>query len=611
MDPSRPKPVTIISTRSFSSQESSLNSTAPSETKPGARVPGAFASQGTRDGANYLDGWELIRAVVTLNLANGVAFIDLMGVTALLTQVGRDLNAGDSIAWAATSQLVGATLGLSILGYLSDIWSRRKMLMVAQTLLLLSTLGCGLSRYSHSPVFFFVTRAFCGVATGSISNLMNIAQNDILPRERRNKYQGIQGMSIALGSITGMLTGAVLVHRWQDFYFIESGLALGSIAMTYFNVPANCQSPTRDTVWAALKSVDVLGILSGAGFVLPGLTLICQFEDLKDNSPAFVALIVLTGCSFLAFMGLGLMDRGIRPIVPFHLFRNRTIAAILAQNVLFGAAYYSFTYFLPLTIEVVRELSPLRAAVMMVAYFLTHGISSTISALVVNMLQKRKMISYSLVFIFAFAVWTVAMSLLAYQNGAIDAEYVGVVVVLEIMVGIGTGSTFQNSVMAIRSQVTAEHNAVALGTRNVLRFFGGALGTAISSVILRTGLRANLPGRLDYLAMGAFSRPHFSQLSDADAELVQSAYVSATSWIFYTSSILVGICLFLCLFIRDDDGKSYKQGKGASPFDVGTTKAEELQEKDMSVRIDTINVGEFDEKVIDKSGASSRENSVC
>lgn len=171
----------------------------------------------------YLEGRQLISAVIALNAANGVCFTDLLGITAILPTIALEYNAAEKIAWAATSQLIGATVGQCLLGYLSDLFSRRRMLQFATLLLMLSTLACALSKYTHNASFLYIVRAFSGVATGSISNLVNIAQNDFLPVHRRGKYQGIQGVSVALGSILGVMAGAAFSlreGRWNQLYYM-------------------------------------------------------------------------------------------------------------------------------------------------------------------------------------------------------------------------------------------------------------------------------------------------------------------------------------------------------------------------------------------------------
>ena len=357
--------------------------------------PRSRTQEELRQNPLYLEGWKLVGVVLSLNAANGVAFVDLLGVTAILPAVSDHFTKGGTIAWAATTQLIGATVGLAVLGYLSDVWSRRLMLLIALGLLSISALACGLSSYQNRTDLFCALRTFSGIATGSISNLVNIAQNDVLPARKRLKYQGVQGellnktvpkhrtnrypgTSIALGSIVGMMTGAVWATetQWQNLYWLEVGLSICSAIAVFFTLPPNCTPPNRERIWDALRSIDYFGILSGIGLVVPGLLLLSKYSFMSTT--ILIVLASITGVSTIIFLVLGFLPhRGrVRPIVPFRLFRNRTIATILIQNVLFGATYYSFSYYMPLNLQVVREMPPIDASAYQVPYYVTHGMPS-------------------------------------------------------------------------------------------------------------------------------------------------------------------------------------------------------------------------------------------
>lgn len=234
----------------------------------------------------------------------------------------------------------------------------------------------------------------------------------------------------------------------------------------------------------------------------------------------------------------------------------RLLCRILIQNVLFGGAYYSFNYYMPINLQVVRELSPIRASAYQVPYYVTHGVWSTVSALIILRLQRKGGRSYSLIFLTGFATWTIAMVALA-----VDAEYQvpDLVIILMVLVGIGTGSSFQNSVLAISAQADKETRGLAVGTRNILRFFGGALGTAISSALMRNRLFAKLPPEMDFhMAASTFSHSALQKFDPAEQVAVQEAYNSAITWVFAGAAIMVGICFLLCPLIKD---KSQKQVK--------------------------------------------------
>lgn len=160
---------------------------------------------------------------------------------------------------------------------------------------------------------------------------------------------------------------------WQYFYYFVAGLSVLAWLGVFFCVPANCSAPKREQIRQVVKTIDFFGILSGIGIIVPGLLLLSKFSELQKT--VIITLVVITAVSAIIFLVLGFWpDRGcVRPIVPFKLFRNRTIATILVQNVLFGATYYSFNYYLPLNLQVVREMPALTASAYQVPYYVVHG----------------------------------------------------------------------------------------------------------------------------------------------------------------------------------------------------------------------------------------------
>lgn len=426
------------------------------------------------------------------------------------------------------------------------------MLLIAILLLAVSSVVCGVSFYTNRGWLFTSFRLVSGIAVGSIANLVNIAQNDIVAGEKRPKLQGVQGSSVAFGSIFGLMVGTVFVERfaWNHFYWLEAGLAVGAGLMLYCSVGPHKESPSWKEVWGTMKTIDVFGIVSGAGAIVCALMLLCKFDTF--GTTAVIALGVgLAICAAAFFVsGKFLNFPHARPIVPFRLFfRNRTVTAILFQNVFFGGGYYTFIFFVPVTLRVIRGLPAIQAALWLVPSFITHAVWATTSGFFIRWLARTGWPSYSAIFLAGCTVWAVGMVALGFdsihQYGKLD-------ILFGVLVGFGTGSVFQNSVIAICTHVDNDTKAVAVGTRNVLRFCGGAIGVAISNAILRALLQSNLPADLAKKADSIFLNPAvMKELSGPAQQLVKKACSTAISYVFFASAGMMGLCVLLCFLIRD------------------------------------------------------------
>lgn len=234
---------------------------------------------------------------------------------------------------------------------------------------------------TRTTLAYFVLFEKTGVATGSISSLVNIAQNDIAPERKRLKYQGVQGASVAIGSITDMMAGGALAtaNLWPTLYYVEIGLSILTTFCIYHAVPANCQSPKKAQVWKAIKTIDFVSFVSGTPLAACGLLLLSQYASLSKSLVS--GLGAITGVSGLIFFAWGLTAhrRQVRPIIPFRLFRNRTVDIILLQNILLGMSYHTLLLYLPVNLQVVRAKSPIIASAYQIAYHICHGKLSFVS----------------------------------------------------------------------------------------------------------------------------------------------------------------------------------------------------------------------------------------
>lgn len=75
---------------------------------------------------------------------------------------------------------------------------------------LFEELICG---FSQSGPMLYVARGITGMSGGALASLIVIVASDIVPLEKRGKYQGLVGGWASLGTVTGP--------------YIASGFAIG------------------------------------------------------------------------------------------------------------------------------------------------------------------------------------------------------------------------------------------------------------------------------------------------------------------------------------------------------------------------------------------------
>lgn len=141
----------------------------------------------------------------------------------------------------------------------------------------------------------------------------------------------------------------------------------------------------------------------------------------------------------------------------------------------------------------------------------------------------------------------------------------GLIVLYLIIIGLGTGCVFQPTLVALQAHLPSNQRAVVTSNRNFLRSAGGAVGLAISSAIQANVLKSSLPARLSAVANSSFAAPKLSAFPAADRAIIGSAYAQASRAVFIYCVPVIGICLLLCAFVKDNGLQREEEKVSATP----------------------------------------------
>lgn len=117
--------------------------------------------------------------------------------------------------WAMSSALIGCLIGAFSTGYLSDRLGRKRMLLVAAALFIISAFGTGAA---NNFVWFILWRIMGGVAIGVASNLSPIYIAEISPAKMRGRLVSLNQLTIVLGILLAQIV------NWQ----LSEPVAVGS-----------------------------------------------------------------------------------------------------------------------------------------------------------------------------------------------------------------------------------------------------------------------------------------------------------------------------------------------------------------------------------------------
>lgn len=111
--------------------------------------------------------------------------------------------------WFISSALVGCIVGVAISGELSDRWGRKKPLILAAFLFLLSALGCA---FLPSLPGIMAARMMGGIGIGLASNVVPLYISEIAPAHIRGRLITYYQFALTLGILVAYLTNAALLQ---------------------------------------------------------------------------------------------------------------------------------------------------------------------------------------------------------------------------------------------------------------------------------------------------------------------------------------------------------------------------------------------------------------
>ncbi|KAF5965587.1 hypothetical protein FBULB1_12148 [Fusarium bulbicola] len=443
------------------------------------------------DQVNLLPRRQLVTALATLSAALLLVIIDQNGISVIIPTIAKDLDAGATISWAGTSSLIANTCFQMLYGRLSDVFGRKNAIM------------------------FYISRAIAGIGGGGVQNLVNIIISDIVTLEQRGKIQGVVGGTVGLGNVIGpFIAAGISKIDWVGSLVSGAGIVLLLIPIS----GGKTQNSTKS------DGTDVDHDQGGSYF--------------SWDSPLSISFLALGGALFIAFIGWEWKMAKL-PMMPIDIYKNSSLAIMLAQNCLLGAVYQSYLYYVPLYLQNPHQYSAIKSAAVYTPLVAAQMIASIGSG---QYISRR--LRYGEVIIFGFTIWTLGAGLALLLTGHSSPAVIAVILAI---VGTGVGCIFQPTLIALQAHSSKSRRAVIISNRNFYRCIGGACGLAVSAAVLQAQLRATLPTEYKSLASSTYVLPE----SMRQVPAVLDAYMSASHSVFILQVPLIGLCLLGTAFIRD------------------------------------------------------------
>jgi MFS family permease len=194
-------------------------------------------------------------------IATMVMYAETMLIPAIPDLIGHFHVSYGMSSWILTSYLIAGAVMTPIAGKLSDIYGRKKILLI---IMVIYAVGVSLAGFATDIYFMIFARAIQGIGMSMFPIAFGMIR-DQFPREKISIGQGIITSMFASGAVIGLTVGGIIVedYGWQYTFFtiIPIAIALLLVIWRFIHVTeinAEDQSQKRPRILEG-KNVPIIG----------------------------------------------------------------------------------------------------------------------------------------------------------------------------------------------------------------------------------------------------------------------------------------------------------------------------------------------------------------
>lgn len=497
------------------------------------------------------------RWAVTAGVMTGmfIAALEATVVGTAMPTVIASLGGLNHYSWVFSAYLVTSTVTVPVWGKLSDLYGRRLLYQIGIIIFLIGTMLSGMSGSMTQLIIF---RAVQGLGAGALVPLGMTIIGDIFTLQERAKMQayfsGVWGLSSVVGPIVGGFITDQISWRWVFFINIPVGIAAALIIGFALKEPKYHEKPSIDYAGAGLLMIAISLLMLAT--VEGGTSLTTLFSP--DNVLIFAAAVIL----LLVFVLVE--KKAADPLIPFKLFKNRTVSVSVSARFLAGVAMFGAISFIPLFAQGALGSTATEAGSLLTPLMLSWVLMSVVGG---RLLLKVGFRSISIV---GFVILTVGFIFLALFQRETARFWLYLDLVL---IGAGLGLTMLTLLIAVQQAVERTQLGIATSLNQFSRAIGGAFGVAIMGAFLTAGLAAQLNRAAQSgnafltVEQAAEFASNPNALIDPQAkanlpvetlDILQEAMAASIHRVFWVGAILSGLALLVAFFLpRQDESEKH------------------------------------------------------
>jgi MFS family permease len=446
------------------------------------------------------------RAWLTLGILSSTLLVVFFSETMLLPaipEIMQDFNIPyGTAAWIFSSYLIVAAVMTPIAGKMSDLYGKKKVL-----LLLLSMYAAGIvaGGFSDNISSLLASRIIQGVGLAAVPAAFSLLR-DTFPPARLAIAVGVFGSAYSAGSVVGLLAGATIIQSfgWHFTFFSIVPFAVAVTIMIakfvkedkrqLITAPAIIQgNPGKKLV---SHSIDLRGAIALSSTIITFLMALTLVETGINSAtlPQIGAAFTVSLASLAIFIIIE--RRVVSPLVDLRLLKDKTL---LPSYIILMATGITMFMAYPTIVQLVRSPLPLGfggdavdASNVQLPFMIMFLVFASVTPLIINRIGKLNPI-----FIGASISLIGSIGLLLFHSTefAVSTNLA--------IIASGLSMTITSTWNVVVSSSPKSFIGISVGVGALLLFIGMAIGPALAGVYMENhetieGVQGSYPSQGSY-----------------------------------------------------------------------------------------------------------------